>query len=328
MAMPFLVPGLALLDGRFPLALDAPFTLQMARACGIHASELSKLVRLGLVRRLLEGVYVAVQVPDSLDLRVEALRLVIPPGAVVTDRSAGWLHGADMILAPGDHLAVPAVSVFHRGRGCRLRADLTASGQRMMPDEDVMEVRGLLVTTPLRTACDLGRLLKREAALAALDAMLRLGAFDKDRLIEESLGFRGYRWVRQLRALAPLADSRAESPPESILRLRWLDCSGLPPPEPQRPVRAPAWVDGGLYWVDLGVDDLKFGVEYDGVDFHGPARQRHDAARRTWITEEESWVLLVVGKDDLARGAGHFERLLRPAIADARATIGVRRTSS
>jgi len=326
MAMPFLVPGVPLLDERFPLPLDAPFTLAMARECRIHPAELKRLVDLGLVRRLVAGVYVVGQVADSLALRVAALRLVVPPGAVVTDRTAGWLHGAPMILAPGDHLVVPRVSVFHRARGCRLRADLVASGQRMMPDEHVMDVGGVLVTTPLRTACDLGRLLRREPAMAALDAMLRLGAFDKEALVEAAGGYRGYRWVRQLRALAPLADARAQSPEESILRLRWLDCRDLPAPEPQRPVQAPRWVPGGLYWVDVGVDELKFGVEFDGEEFHGADQEDHDETRREWITEHERWVLRVVRRDDLHGTRPGIEQILRAGVKEARATIGVRRT--
>ena len=328
MAMPFLDPQCALLDDSFPLPLDAPFTLEQARSSGIQAAELSRLGRLRLVRRLFTGVYVAAQVPDSLALRVAALRLVVPPGAVVTDRTAGWLHGARRILAPGDHLAVPKVSVFHRGRGCRLRTELVASGQRMMPDEDVTDVGGILVTTPLRTACDLGRLLKRDQAFAALDSMLALDLFTKDELIGAASGYRGYRWVRQLRALAPFADGRSQSPEESILRLRWLDCSTLPRPEPQRPVRAPLTVAGGLYFVDVGVDDLMFGVEFDGEEFHGPEQQYHDSIRREWITDHERWVLRVVRKENLHGVTRDIEQILASGIAEARTTIGDRRTFS
>lgn len=324
--MPFLTPGITLLDHKFPLAIDEPFTRSMAGRCGILSHELARLVRLGLVRRLVAGVYVAAQVPDSLDLRVAALRLVVPPGAVVTDRTAGWLHGATMILAPGDHLVVPKVSIFHRSRGCRLRAELVQSGQRMMPQEHVIEVGGILVTTPLRTACDLGRLLRREQALAALDSMLRLGAFDKDELLEASSGFRGYRWVRQLRALAPLSDARAESPEESILRLRWFDCTNLPRPEPQRPVAAPPWATEDSYRVDLGVDELKFGVEFDGEEFHGPEQRDQDDTRRSWITDHEKWVLRVVRKENVHGSRQDLEQILRAGIAEARATIGERRT--
>ena len=324
--MPFLTAGLTLLDHRFPLPIDAPFSREMARRCGIHSVELSRLVRAGLIRRVVEGVYVAVQVPDSLSVRVAALRLVVPAGAVVTDRTAGWLHGARMILAPGAHLAVPEVSVFHRGRGCRLRGALVASGQRMMPEEDVMEIDGLLVTTPLRTACDLGRLLKRERALAALDSMLGLGVFDKDALLEASAGYRGYRWVRQLRALAPLADGRAESPQESIMRLRWWDCTDLPRPEPQRQVAAPPWALEESYWLDLGVDDLKFAVDFDGEEFHGADRAEHDETRRTWVQDHEKWVLRVVRKENLHGSRADFEQILRAGLEEARITIGARRT--
>jgi hypothetical protein len=230
MALSFLSAGEPLLDDRFPLPLDEPFTRAAAQAHGIGSNDLTRLIRLGLVRRLIENVYAVAQLVDSLEVRVAALRLVVPPGAVVTDRTAGWLHGAQNILAPGDHLVVPRLSIFHRTRGCRLRTDLTASGQRMMPDEHIMDVRGILVTNPLRTTCDLGRLLHRDAAFAALDSMLRLGLFAHEELLEWAKGFRGYRHVRQLRALAPLADARAQSPPESILRLRWLDCTDLPGP--------------------------------------------------------------------------------------------------
>jgi hypothetical protein len=321
MAMPFLRPGQPVLDDSFPLPLDQPFTRATARAAGMSSNDLTRLVRLGLVRRLVENVYAVAQLKDSLDVRVAALRLVVPPGAVVTDRTAGWLHGADMVLAPGDHQVVPKVSVFHRGRGCRLRADLTASGQRMMPDEDVIEVDGLAVTTPLRTACDLGRLLHRDAAFASLDAMLRLGAFGSEELVDAAAGYRGYRHVRQLRWMAPLADPRAESPAESILRLRWIDCAHLPRPEPQRPVRAPEWVVGGFYLLDVGVDELRFAVEYDGVQFHGPDLAAHDDSRRSWIREHEGWIVDVVRRDNVFGPRRDIERILHSGVLAARARL-------
>jgi hypothetical protein len=321
MALAFLTSGQPLLDDRFPLPLDEPFTRAMARAHGIGSNDLTRLVRLGLLRRLVENVYAAAQLVDSLEVRVAALRLLVPPGAVVTDRTAGWLHGADMILAPGDHVVMPRLSVFHRARGCRLRTDLTASGQRMMPDGHVMHIDGLLVTTPLRTACDLGRLLRRDAAFAALDSMLRLGLFEHAELLEWSAGFRGYRQVRQLRALAPLADARAESPPESVLRLRWLDCADLPRPEPQRPVPAPASAPGGRYWLDVGVDDLRFAVEYDGVDFHGVNRQEHDENRRDWIRNHEHWIVEVARKENLFGPHHDIEQIIRSGVRRARARL-------
>lgn len=326
MPKPYLDPALALLDSAsFPLPLDVPFSTAMAARAGVSANELTVLTGRRLLRRLLRGVYVAAQAPDSLHLRVAALRLVVPSGAVVTDRTAGWLHGAPMVLAPGDHVAVPPISVFHRGRGHRLRNGLVSSGQRMMPDEHVMHFDGIAVTTPLRTACDLGRSRSRDAAFGGMSMLLRLGSFHHDDLLEAAGGFRGYRNVRQLRALAPLVDARVESPQEAVTMLRWLDCPDLPRPEPQRPVRAPGWVRGGHYWIDLGVDELRFGVEYDGEEFHGPERLEHDLRRRRWITDEEQWVLRTVRRHNIHGQHRDIEQILRAGVTEARARMKHRR---
>jgi hypothetical protein len=323
MALPFVDLRQPLLDARFPLPLDRPFTFTQAAAAGIRSTELTRLVRVGLVRRMVPGVYVAAQATDTLELRVEALRLVVPPEAVVTDRTAGWLHGSRMTLAPGDHLLTPPLSVFDRKRGGRLRNDLTSSGQRMMDRRHVMEVHGLAVTTPLRTACDLGRLLHRDAAFAALDAMLALEVFDLEELCAEIEYFKGYRGVRQLRALAPEADKRSQSMGESVLRRRWLDCPGLPRPEPQVEVPGP---DGQAYALDLGVRELRFAAEYDGERFHGPDRAEHDGSRRDWITGELLWTVRVLRKANLFGVHADAESILQSGIRAARAALGDPRT--
>ena len=83
---------------------------------------------------------------------------------------------------------------------------------------------------------------------------------------------------------------------------------------------------GGLYWVDLGVDDLRFGVEYDGEEFHGPDREEHDDARRRWITERQGWVLRIVRRSNLYGPARDIEQVLHGGVAEARAALGRRRT--
>ena len=309
--------GQVLLDSRFPLDLNTPFTTRAAREAGLHSSELSQLVGEGYLRRMIAGVYVASQAPDSIELRAAALRLVVPPDAVVTDRSAGWLHGAEMILAPGDHLAVPPVSVFVNRRGARLRNGISASGQRYLRREDVMEVFGVRVTTPLRTACDLGRLLNRDGAFAALDTMLGLGAFDKDELWAETDRYRGMRGVIQLRAFVPLADPRSESPAEAITRLRWLDCGVLPWPELQIEVERPMhW----SYWIDLGVAELLFGLEYDGEEWHRrtPEQRARDRKRRAWLRDERGWIIEPVTKENVFGPHRDIERIIFNGIREAR----------
>ncbi len=313
----FLDPGQPVLDGRFPLPLEQPFTSVDARKVGLHSAELSRLCFEGYLRRLLKGVYVAAQARDSLTLRATALRLVVPPDAVVTDRTAGWLLGAPMVLAPNDHVSVPSVSVFVDREGARLRNALTRSGQRTLSARDVMEVGGLRVTTPIRTACDLGRLLTRDRAFAALDSMLALGLFGNAELWEETMRFRGMRGVRQLRGFVPLADARSQSPGESILRLRWLDLLTLPRPEPQIEVERPGrW----SYWLDLGIEDLRFAVEYDGEEWHRrtPEQRERDRRRRTWLREERGWTIEPVTRENVFGHERDIEGILLNGVRAAR----------
>ncbi len=316
----FLEAGQLLLDDRFPLPLDQPFTYGEAAAVGLQTRELAWLCTHHYLRRMVPGVYVAAQVKDDLALRAQALRLVVPPDAVITDRTAGWLHGANMILAPGSHLAVPPVSVFVNRRGARLRQDIVDSGQRYLAKDEVMEVHGLMVTTPLRTACDLGRLLHRDQAFAALDSMLGLEQFDREELLDHVARHRGMRGVRQLRVLAPLADPRAQSPGESVLRLRWLDVASLPRPELQIPVERPGeWP----YYLDLGVVLLLWAVEYDGEEWHlrTPEQRRHDRDRRAWMRDEERWLITPVTRDNVWGRTRDIEGILLHGYAQARARL-------
>lgn len=311
--------GLPALDSTFPLPLDRPFTKADAVAAGVTKRALALLVDHGLVRRLLRGVYVAAQAPDGLLLRARALSLVVPDSAVVTDWTACWLHAG--VLPPGGHLRVPPVSIFRFAGKARLRNELCDSGERSFEPEDLTVLDGLAVTTPLRTAHDLGRLASRDWAMAGLDALLRLGQFTKDELLSDVERWRRQRGVVQLRDLAPRADPRAESPGESVLRLRWTDLSSLPPPVPQVPV---ADETGRiLYWIDLGVEELRFGAEYDGAEHHSSEEDReHDRLRRGDLHERFDWMIEPVTKINVFGVSRDVERILHEGIRDARRRLG------
>lgn len=289
--VPWLPADLPLLDDRCPLPLTGPFTAAQAESCGVSRTRLATLVRRDLVRPVLRGVYAAAQVVDSIELRSAALALVVPDSAVVTDRTAAWLHMVD-VLAPSAVHEMPPVEMYSR-TGSRLRRPDVSSGERRLRDEDVTVVNGVQATTKLRTALDLGRRLNKFHALAALDALLRAGV-DRVELLAGSARFRGERGVVQLRALAPLADPRAESPPESVLRLHWIEAGGMPTPEPQ------VWVcDRGnrRYRVDIGNEDLRYGAEYDGRAFHQDEEADH--GRRSWLTERGRWVIDAFGDAEI-----------------------------
>ncbi|GAA5151492.1 hypothetical protein GCM10023340_30400 [Nocardioides marinquilinus] len=294
-----------LLEIRDGLPRDRPFTASESDALGVPNRLRRLLLGAGLLRRAVPGVFHAPELKDSLDLRLQMLRLVVPADCVVTDRTAAWLWGAQMVLAPGDHLQVPRISVF-APPGRRLRNGLSASGERQLADVDVAEVSGLQVTTPLRSACDLARLLHRDQAIGTMDALARLGTFSVDRLVLELDRFKGYRGVIQARMLAPLVDARAESPMESVTRLRWHD-AGLPWPECQVEVAGP----DGPYFVDVGRREERFGVEYFGEEFHGETEAEHDADRLDWLRGRRQWHIVVAGRADVIGPRQSLDLVLR-----------------
>lgn len=306
------------LDDSFPLPLDEPFTATMARDAGLTSFELRWLVSNNYVRHPIHNVYVAARVPDSLDLRCRALRLVVPPDCVIVDRHAGWLLGAQMVLAPNEHLHLRPVSMFRPSGNGRLRNDWADSGERNLLPGDVTEVNGLLVTTPIRTAWDLGRVRWPDSSIAGLDAMLALGAFSHAELLAGVERFRGMRWITVLRVMAPLADERSQSPGESVLRLRWIQ-AGLMAPTPQFEV----WRNGRLIAVlDLANETLRYAAEYDGVEWHSSDEQvGHDRLRRRDVSEEE-WLIDVFTAVDLYGPAANAEARLRIGSIRARRRFG------
>lgn len=295
------------LDHRVP---ETPFTRTMARDFGVSEHTLRVWTANGTLAHPIRNVFHRAELTDTLALRVACLRLVVPPDAVVTDRTAGWLHGAPRILAPNDHLVVPPVSVFCPP-GRRLRNGLTTSGERTLQDADILSIDGLRVTTSLRTACDLGRLLHRDQAIAALDSLLRLDSFSQQELLAQLPRFRRYRGVVQLRELAPLSDARAQSPPESIVRLRWLDL-GYPTPTPQVEEVGPR----GSYFIDVGNREHRVGAEYLGEEFHDEMHAAYDEERVDWLRGPRRWTIIEVRRSNLFGPEADFDIQLARAFRD------------
>jgi hypothetical protein len=316
-----MIPNKPFLDDSAPVPIDRPFTTSWARAVGVDPRRLRGWVRSGLLVAPVHGVLYAAQLPDSLELRLACLRLVVPDHAVVTDRTAAWLHGAPMVLEPNAHLQVPRVDMFLLPGG-RIRRETARSGQRELFMSEIEEIGGIRLTTPLRTMCDLGMKLPRRHAFAAMCSLMKVADFTLDDIREQAdVRLKGHRWVRQLRALIPLCDSRFESPGECVLALIWHDTPGLPPFEPQFRVAGPE----GFFYLDLSVPELRYAAEYNGAEFHGEDRTEADAARRTWLETTDGWCFGVFGAADV-RGTGQIasDRLQRD-IVEARRTLTIRR---
>lgn len=251
-------------------------------------------------QRVFAGVYATDRSPLDAVARIRAAILASANGAVAVRESAAIIHGFG-VLQCGD---VQLGSV-------RTETARTITGIRMnaihLDWSDTTVVRGLRCTTAARTAVDLARLVDRIDSLPVLDAALRVRACTRADLSAELERQRGLRGIVQARDLATIADERAESPMESRTRLRIIDAD-LPTPQSQIPV--------GPYRLDLGWEELKLGVEYDGIDHLDRARQRSDLERRRYLSDA-GWTVLTVTDVDIYRSHYRFLAQLKRAFAIA-----------
>ncbi|MFS0854140.1 hypothetical protein [Microbacterium sp. 179-I 3D4 NHS] len=186
----------------------------------------------------------------------------------------------------------------------------------VLPDDDVAVIDGIRCTNLSRTVYDVIRTVRAEAALVAGDAALaRIGgdpwAFDDDAAaawtasLHARLRLPGARGIVAARRIADLMDGRAQLPLESVTRYR-LHQQGFSRMTLQRSVARP---DGGLYWLDIAIDDARTFVECDGKEkYTDPAlRGRRsmeqvlfdEKSREDWIRGTTGWRIVRVGSDDM-----------------------------
>ncbi|MEO7352623.1 MAG: hypothetical protein ABIR34_05595 [Marmoricola sp.] len=235
------------------LPLDLPFTRVMARAVDLDRTALQRMLRDGTVRRLLRGAYAASTAPDTVAVRAAAVALVLGRDSIAVDRTAAWVHGVDVTgLPPGEPRPLEFLKPGRSARGA------LGSG-RQLTGHDVDRIEGLRLTTPLRTALDLGRLLPPDLAIGTMDRLLAAGWFTHVQLLAEIPRLAGHRGVGQLRTLAVQLDARSTGLAESSLRLRWHQAR-LPTAIPGMPVCA----SGRLVRLSLGVEHRQFGAVLAG----------------------------------------------------------------
>ena len=290
-----------------------PFTWPMARDRGISRVRLVNGLCRGVLVRLLRNVYVRADVELTIANRAGAAALVISPHAVVADRTAAWIWGVDCFSFRELDVVPPLETRTLRGHRAPTRSGVRA-GQRDLDVSDWVWVEGVRVTTPLRTALDLGCVLPRRDALAAMDALARAHGLTSIDLVRAARKYFRRRGVVQLRELAALVDPRAESQGESWTRIEIHD-QGLPRPEVNW------WVyDQGVpkYRLDLAYPHAKVAIEYDGEEFHtSDEDKRADAERRDWL-RRHGWTVIVVDKNSFSDEAiALWSEAIRTALADA-----------
>ena len=188
---------------------------------------------------------------------------------VVTGVAASALHGAEWV---DDDIAIELLWNNTRPpRGIIVRNERVS-------DDELTSIAGIPVTTPARTAFDLGRYLRRGQALARLDALMRAAPFSVEDVMLLTKQYKGARGVAKLKAVLPLVDGGAESPQETRLRLLFID-AGLPKPATQIAI----YDEHGRYvrTIDMGWEDFMVGAEYDG-DQHRTSRTQYVKDQRVW----------------------------------------------
>jgi very-short-patch-repair endonuclease len=205
--------------------------------------------------------------------------------ATVAGLSAAALHGSRWIDA-----GLPAELI--RGEGCSV--DGIVIHREKLAGEETCRTRGIPATTPARTGFDIGRRDRLSTAVIRVDALANATGItpsDVGRIAERHRGSRG---LVQLRNVLKLMDGGAESPQETRTRLLLVN-AGLRKPKTQIVVVD----DFGRPFarIDMGWEDWKVGIEYDG------AQHWTDPAQRTWDIdrwahlEAKGWVIVRVSRD-------------------------------
>lgn len=281
-----------------------PFRTDQLALLDLSWKRLQAMLHEHEVRRVFHGVYVAIGVPDSRELRAAALHLVMPSHGVLSGCTSAWLLEVDT-LPPAEWLSfVPTCVVPHGSTRCTIQGVRCVEGY--IPASDVMELHGLRLTIPVRTTADLLRTLRRPYALSAADSMAHAGLVTADEVRRYLEPLKGYPGIVQARELAALIESRHESPGETWQNLRLRD-AGYPPPEPQfrvydhkgRPIKR----------LDHAYPVHRVGIEYDGAEFHDHDEdQEADDRTRTYLRDTMGWRIIENRKDDVLGKDDSFER--------------------
>lgn len=259
------------------------FTRRAAIAAGISDAMLRRSARHGQIARIARGVYVVAGTSPPPDPATVALGWRV----VVSYQSAVAWWDADLI-APLERLHVTAP----RNRGRRL-AD-AGDGVRLhradLKPGDVCLVRGVPVTSPLRTALDVSRSASLEEAVAIVDGLFRRGLLTVEEFRAAAAAVPPAPGRHRIQLVAALVDPASESVLESLARvLLWR--RRLRPPYTQFVVRSRGRF---VARVDFAWPALRLALECDGFEFHsGRATFRRD--RRRWTAlARAGWRVVVV----------------------------------
>jgi hypothetical protein len=284
--------------------LTGPITRSGALSAGLSDRHL----RQPGLERLSRDTYLPRSLSEDVDARVAAVLMTAPPDAVASHFSAAELWG---IAVPLVNRADRRVHLIVPGMGrAESRADRRIHRLPLTDDERTTRL-GQPVTTPARTWRDLAAVLEPPALLAVTDQIVR-APVEQQRLADQLARQPRGRGCARARAVLPLADPRAGSPMESVVR--WMfHAGGLPAPQLQYAIRNAGGVV--VARADFAWPERRVLVEFDG-DVHRERDVFVNDVRRQNLVIAAGWTpLRYTSADALGRGEDMIEeirRALRP----------------
>ncbi|CAJ1495718.1 hypothetical protein [[Mycobacterium] burgundiense] len=213
------------------------------------------------------GVWVPRGVELSAKQQATAAWLWSRRQAVLAGLSASAMLGTKWVEAGN-----PA-ELIHSNR--RPPAGIIVHSDTLAPGETEL-VDGMATTTAARTAFDLGRRLELDPGVQRIDALMNATHLKVAAVEDVIAAHPGARGLRQLRKTLALVNGGAESPYESLTRLRLVQ-AGFPSPETQIEIHD----EYGRVFARL---DMGWRAHRVGVDFDG-AQHWTDSRRRNWDVE-------------------------------------------
>jgi hypothetical protein len=141
--------------------VDAALTVTSA----LPRPSLERMRADGLLVHLGAGIYLPADATCTTASRAEAFATVVPPWAVLAMEAAAWVHG-------GPRPTPPFALLTSATTGSRTAPEGTRLSVTPLPQADVVQVNGLRLTAPLRTAVDLARAGSGPTARAAFRWLL------------------------------------------------------------------------------------------------------------------------------------------------------------
>jgi hypothetical protein len=232
--------------------------------------------------RLYRDVYVAAGAELNPVVRARGAWLWSRRRGVIAEFTAAALHGSKWV-----DTAQP-IDIIHDNR--HPQSGVQVWGDRLERDEfDLMG--GVPVTTAARTALDLACWYPTTTAVAAIDALARATELKIADVELLAVRYRGRRGLEHARVSLDLVDPGAQSPKETWLRLV-LEEAGLPRPQTQIPVSDE--FGAVVAYLDMGWEDIKVAVEYDG-DHHRSDRSQYNwDIRRLERLQGRGWIVVRV----------------------------------